>query len=77
MNIIKKLFCKHKNNEVVCWHWTHGSNDNYYRFIEVQRRCKDCGKYYFRYIQDEEKCDEFAYDYYDKQWSDTCKPVLD
>ena len=24
MNILKKIFCKHKNNGIVCWHWTHG-----------------------------------------------------
>ena len=77
MNTIKKLICRHKNNEVVCWNWTHGLNGNHYRFIEVQRLCKDCGKYYFRHIQDEEKCDEFADAYYDKQWSDTFKAILD
>ena len=28
MNFIKKLFCKHKNSEVICWHWTHGPIDD-------------------------------------------------
>ncbi len=33
MNFIRKLFCKHKNSEVICWHWTHGPNGNDIRFF--------------------------------------------
>ena len=35
MNILKKIFCRHKNNEIVCWHWTHGQNANEIRFLEI------------------------------------------
>lgn len=77
------MFCEHKNSEVVCWHWTHGFITNKTTFtsstlgnIEVQYKCKDCGKYYFRHIENWLKCEEFATKYKDKQWSDTCKPVL-
>lgn len=74
---IKNLFCKHKDsNEVVCWHWTHGINGNEIRSVEAQLRCNDCGKYHFLHIYDWDKCDEFIAEHKDKQWSDTCKPVL-
>ena len=80
----KRLFCKHKNSEVVCWHWTHGFITNKGMTtltssignIEVQYKCNDCGKYYFKGIENWEKCREFASKYKDKQWSDTCKPKL-
>ena len=49
---IMNLFCRHKNSEVVCWHWSHGYNGNDIRFIEIELKCKDCGKYFFRYIKD-------------------------
>lgn len=74
MNFIKKLFCKHRNSEVVCWHWTHGQNANEIRFLEIQKKCNECGKYYFSYIKDWNKCEEFISKYPDKQWSDICKP---
>lgn len=48
---IMDLFCRHKNSEVVCWHWTHGYNDNDIRFLEIELKCKYCGKYFFRYIK--------------------------
>lgn len=73
---IKKLFCKHKNNEVVCWHWTHGWCDNETSFVETQLKCKDCGKYHFVEIRGWDKCKVFISEYKDKIWSDTCKPVL-
>ena len=45
--MLKKIFCKHKDNEVICWHWTHGEGTNEIRFLEIQLRCKNCGKYHF------------------------------
>ena len=75
-DFFKKLFCKHKHNEVICWHWTHGWSSNEPAFIEVQLRCKDCGKYHFMDIQDPREYDEFTFENADKKWSDTCKPVL-
>lgn len=77
MKILRKLFCKHKNSEIVCWHWTHGQNDNDARFLEIQEKCNECGKYYFNYIKDWNKCDKFISKYPDKQWSNTCKPILE
>lgn len=56
---IMNLFCRHKNSEVVCWHWSHGYNGNDIRFIEIELKCKDCGKYFFRYIKDWNKCEQF------------------
>lgn len=71
-----KIFCRHKNGEVVCWHWTHGINANEIRFLEIQLKCVKCGRYYFRYIRNWEKCEEFISKHKDKQWSKKCKPVL-
>lgn len=76
MNILKKIFCRHKNNEIVCWHWTHGQNANEIRFLEIQKKCKDCGKYHFSYINDWNQCNKFIAKYPNKEWSNTCKPVL-
>jgi hypothetical protein len=76
VSILKKMFCKHKNHEVVCWHWTHGETTNEIRFIEIQYKCKDCGKYYFRYLKNWVVCEHFAENHKGKQWSDDCKPVL-
>ena len=76
INYIRSCFCKHENSEVICWHWTHGYNTSEIRFLEIQMRCNDCGKYYFVEIRDWNKCYEFIEKYKDKQWSCTCKPVL-
>lgn len=76
MNFFKKLFCKHKNSEVICWHWTHGPNMNEPRFLEIQLKCNNCGKYYFTTIRECMDCNEFISIYKDKQWSTTCRPVL-
>ena len=76
MIFLKKLFCKHKNHEVVCWHWTHGCNTSEPRFLEIQLKCNDCGKYYFTTIKDRNKCEIFISNHKDKPWSATCKPVL-
>ena len=62
----KQLFCRHKNSEVICWHWTHGWNDNEIRFLEIQLRCKNCGKYYFAQIKDWNECDKFISKHKDK-----------
>lgn len=40
--MLSKLFCKHKNNNVICWHWTHGVNSNEIRFLEIQLKCNNC-----------------------------------
>lgn len=72
----KGLFCKHANNEVVCWHWTHGIDTNEVRFLEIQLKCNDCGKYHFAYIYDWNKCDKFISEHKDKFWSSNCQPVL-
>jgi len=54
-----KLFCKHSNNEVISWHWTHGANSNDPAFIEVELECRDCGKHHYMYIHGRNKCNEF------------------
>lgn len=76
MNFFKKFFYKHKNSEVVCWHWTHGPISNDPIFLEIQRKCLHCGKYYFEHIKDPRKCHEFIKMYPDKEWSGTCNPIL-
>lgn len=75
MNILRKLFCRHKNSEVICWHWTHGINSNDYNFLEIQEKCNLCGRYYFKYIRDRNECDEFVKKYPEKQWYKDVKPV--
>ena len=74
--MFKKILCKHKNNEVVCWHWVH-ANGMDIRHLEIQFRCKDCGKYFFRHIKDHNECEKFIESHKDKEWSDTCKPVFE
>ena len=73
---IKQLLCIHKDNDVVCWHWTHGLNGNDDLFLEVQFKCKKCGRYFFRYINDRNECFSFIELNKDKQWSNKCKPVF-
>ena len=80
---IKQFFCIHDLHiytiddiEVVCWNWTHGEPDVYPAFIGIQLKCKKCGAYYLRCINDSKLYDDFIERYKDKQWSDTCKPVF-
>lgn len=75
-NKLKRLFCNHENNEVICWHWTHYPNDYEIRSVEAQLKCNNCGKYHFLHICNWDKCNEFIAKYEDKQWSGDCKPVL-
>ena len=76
LSTLKQLLCRHKDSEVVCWHWTHGESTYEIRFLEIQLRCKDCGKYHFKYIRDWNECEKFISKHKNKQWSDECKPVL-
>ena len=76
MNIFNGFLCNHKESEVVCWHWTHGPNGNEIRFLEIQRKCKNCGKLFFRYIKKRDECEEFTKKYADKEWSFVCRPIL-
>lgn len=76
LSTLRQLLCKHKNSEVICWHWTHGASTNEIRFLEIQMRCNDCGKYYFRYIRDWNECEKFISKNKDKQWSVNCKPMI-
>lgn len=73
---LRKILCKHKDSEVICWHWTHGPNGNDIRFLEIQRKCTECGKYFFTHIKGRDKCNRFVSYYPEKEWSDKCKPVL-
>ena len=73
---LKQLFCKHKNSEVIFWHWTHGFNGNEPAFLEVQLKCKDCGKYYYGHIKDHKLCNRFIKAHKDKEWPDACDSVL-
>jgi hypothetical protein len=74
--VSKKIFCRHKKSEVVCWHWTHGPNGNDIRYLEIQRKCPDCGKYFFTYIKKWDECEKFISNHQEKEWSDKCKPSL-
>lgn len=63
---LKQLFCKHKDNDVVCWQWTHGASNNEYGHIVAQLECKRCGRLYFAFEKDRRFCDEFASVFSDK-----------
>lgn len=41
--ILKQLFCRHAYM-IDRWHFTHGANDNEYRYIEGFEICPNCGK---------------------------------
>lgn len=75
-NFLRKMFCKHKNGKLICWHWTHGPNGNDPGFLEIQKKCPECGKYFFAYIKNRDACSEFISHYPEKEWSSKCKPVL-
>lgn len=64
MNFIKKAFCKHKNKEILRWHYTHGYNVMEPTFIEIEYRCNDCGKIFYQDLHKDMK--EFAEKHADK-----------
>lgn len=66
-NLFKKIFCEHKNNEVIYWHWVHQINNNDDMVLEIQMRCKYCGKCHFRYINSWNECRKFISEHKDKQ----------
>lgn len=69
---MKKLFCKHKNNnELVYWRWVYCPHDSCARSIEAQLKCKDCGRYHHLYIYDWNECNDFVAEYKYKEWSNT------
>ena len=76
MNIFQKIFCKHENDSIICWHWTHGQNGNEIRFLEIQKKCNNCGKIYFDYIKNWNRCEAFIKQHHDKEWSNKCKPIF-
>ena len=39
-------------------------------------KCDDCGKYYFVEMRGWNQCEKFVSQYKDKEWSETCRPVL-
>lgn len=65
---LKKLFCRHKNSEVIYWHWVRNDNSYGDRFLEIKSKCNDCEKYYIWYIYQINKCYEFINKYPDKEW---------
>ena len=72
----KHIFCKHADNEVICWHWTHGECGNEIRSIEAQLKCNICGKYHFLHIYDWNRCYKFIAKHKNMVWSAKCEPVL-
>lgn len=64
MNYIKRLFCKHKNREMLRWHYTHGYNGMEPLFIEIEYKCKDCEKILYQYLH--KNMEEFADKHADK-----------
>lgn len=73
---IRNLFCVHRDNDVICWHYIHPNYGYYTTLIEVQLQCKKCGEYHIKYVYPKD-FDEFVNKNKDKQWSNTCKPVID
>lgn len=66
MNILKRLFCRHKISEMLRWHYTHGYNGIEPSFIEVEYKCNDCGKVFYKYLYNNMK--EFEQKYAEKRW---------
>lgn len=66
-NFLKKLFCQHKDNEVIRWRWVHDFRDHSL-FMAVRTRCNNCGKCGYRCITDPKEWEEFKSKYADKQW---------
>ena len=65
MNILKRLFCNHKNREMLRWHYTHGYNGMEPRFIEIEYKCRDCEKIFYQDLRNNMM--EFAEKHADKQ----------
>lgn len=65
---LKKLFCRHKNSEVICWYWVHCNNSYGERILEIQSKCNNCDKYYFWYIYQINEYYKFINMYPDKEW---------
>ena len=67
MKLFKKLFCRHKNSEVVSWwYWTPSPNGNEIQFLKIQKRCSDCGECFFTYIKNWDERQKFIEKYPDK-----------
>lgn len=48
INILKKIFCKHRRVELNRWHRCHGPNGNDPLIIEAEYICRDCGKVVYK-----------------------------
>lgn len=66
INFLKRLFCKHKNREMLRWHYTHGYNGMEPSFIEIEYRCNDCEKIFYRALHNNMK--EFAKKHENKRY---------
>ena len=49
-----KLFCKHKNNRILRWHYVHYP-DYEPIIIEAELFCQDCGKKFYVYEKSPER----------------------
>lgn len=60
--VLKRLLCKHSSTSILDWHWTHlGGMGSH--IIEMRVVCNNCGKQLMRYIEDQDKCNEFVEKY--------------
>ena len=69
----KQLFCRHRNNQVICWHYTHGLHGNEFVYIEAKIKCHRCGKYRVLSIRDREDIKFFEKNHMDKYQSSETK----
>lgn len=66
MSFLKRLFCKHKNGEIIRWHYTHGELGSEPAFIEAEVKCNNCGKTFIGELHENMK--EFAEKHADKRY---------
>lgn len=57
MILTHQLFCKHKDADLVRWHWTHGPMGNDPASVEAEYRCNDCGKTIYMHFYGHDACE--------------------
>lgn len=65
-DFLKRLFCRH-DKYINRWHYTHGPAMDPIH-IEIELKCKKCGKLFYTYIFDVNKMERFAAKWKDKEW---------
>lgn len=53
----RQLFCRHRQADLLRWHWTHGPTGMDIAFVEAEYRCRRCGEIFYLYLYGKEAHD--------------------